>query len=58
MFIKKYAQYLEEKILVYKAVGYEFEKSPNVASTYDLSQAFENLPRIQSQLNALINIRV
>jgi len=57
VFIRKYAQYLEEKVLVFKLLKTEFEKKPDITKTYTVEEAFEKLPRLQSQLNALINCK-
>jgi hypothetical protein len=57
VFVRKYSQYLEEKVLVYKTLRVEFERNPDVVKSYTLEELFERMPRLQSQLNALINTR-
>jgi len=57
IFIRKYAQYLEEKVLVYKIVNVEFEKDAAATKNLTSDEAFEKIPRLQSQLNALLNCR-
>jgi len=57
VFINKYGQYLEEKVLVYKMLNVEFEKDPNVTKTFNMDESFEKVPRLQSQVNALLNCR-
>ena len=58
VFVRKYSQYLEEKVLVYKTLRVEFERNPDQVKTYTIEELLERLPRLQSQLNALINTRV
>lgn len=57
IFIRKYSQYLEEKVLVFKTLTTEFEKDPSITKSYTVDELLERLPRLQSQLNALINCR-
>jgi hypothetical protein len=57
IFIRKYAQYLEEKVLVFKIVNVEFEKDPTATKNMTVEESFEKIPRLQSQLNALLNCR-
>jgi len=57
IFIRKYSQYLEEKVLVYKILNVEFDKDPDVVRSYSTEELFERLPRLQSQMNALLNCR-
>jgi len=57
MFVRKYSQYLEEKVLVYKILGIQFESDPAVIKTYTVEETFERIPRLQSQFNALLNCR-
>lgn len=35
----------------------EFERDPNVTKTFSVEDSFEKVPRLQSQLNALLNCR-
>jgi hypothetical protein len=58
IFIQKYSQYLEEKVLVFKMLSMEFERDPGVTKTFSVDDSFEKVPRLQSQLNALLNCRV
>lgn len=44
--------------MVFKFCEIEFEKNPTVTKEFTQDQLFERLPRLQSQLNALINCRV
>eukprot|EP01117_Protostelium_nocturnum_P006905 TRINITY_DN2478_c0_g2_i1.p1 TRINITY_DN2478_c0_g2~~TRINITY_DN2478_c0_g2_i1.p1 ORF type:complete len:566 (-),score=233.05 TRINITY_DN2478_c0_g2_i1:197-1894(-) len=57
--IRKYSQYLEEKVLLYKIVGIRFEREGQSVSpsTLPVNEALEKIPRMQSQLNALLNTR-
>jgi len=57
LFVRKYSQYLEEKVLVYKILGLEFEKEFQNTKNYSSEELFERIPRLQSQLNALLNCR-
>eukprot|EP01114_Cavostelium_apophysatum_P010613 TRINITY_DN2454_c0_g1_i6.p1 TRINITY_DN2454_c0_g1~~TRINITY_DN2454_c0_g1_i6.p1 ORF type:complete len:592 (-),score=198.09 TRINITY_DN2454_c0_g1_i6:78-1853(-) len=57
IFVRKYSQYIEEKVLVYKILSVEFEKDASVTKTYTTDEAFERIPRLQSQMNALLNCR-
>lgn len=58
IFVRKYSQYLEEKVLVYKILSVEFEKDASITKTYTVDEAFDRIPRLQSQMNALLNCRV
>ena len=58
VFIRKYAQYLEEKVLVYRALRMEFEKDPALLKNLSVEESFVRLPKIQRQLDALINCQV
>lgn len=44
-------------MLVFKITGNEFEKNPEITKSYKLNEALEYVPRLQSQLNALLNCR-
>lgn len=57
IFIRKYGQYIEEKVLVFKLLNVELEKDPAAVKNFSLEEAFEKVPRLQSQLNALLNCR-
>lgn len=57
IYIRKYAQYLEEKVLIYKTLNVEFDKNPDVVKSYTIDECIERVPKLQSQLNALINCR-
>ncbi|PRP86493.1 ANTH domain-containing protein [Planoprotostelium fungivorum] len=57
IFIRKYSQYLEEKVLLFKLVGVEVEKRPESVKAFSAMECLEKLPRLQSQLNALLNTR-
>jgi hypothetical protein len=58
IFIRKYSQYLEEKVVLFKMCDVEFEKEPAVPKSFGADECLEKLPRIQSQMNALINTKV
>src|SRR5688572_22173737 len=45
IFIRKYAQYLEEKVLVFKIVNVEFEKDAAATKAMPTEEAFEKIPR-------------
>eukprot|EP00026_Physarum_polycephalum_P005539 Phypoly_transcript_05574.p1 GENE.Phypoly_transcript_05574~~Phypoly_transcript_05574.p1 ORF type:complete len:532 (+),score=100.90 Phypoly_transcript_05574:69-1664(+) len=55
VFIRKYALYLEEKVLVYRALRMEFERDPGLLKNLSVEESFVRLPKIQRQLDALIN---
>jgi hypothetical protein len=57
VFVQKYGQYLEEKVLVFKMLNVEFEKDPTITKSFTVDEAFEKIPRLQSQMNALLNCR-
>lgn len=57
LFIRKYSQYLEEKVLVFKICNIEFEKDPHVTKSFTTEESLEKIPRLQSQMNALLNCR-
>lgn len=56
--MRKYAQYLEEKVNVYKSVKIEFDKKPNACKNLTVDDMFVKLPKLQSLINALLNCRV
>lgn len=58
MFIRKYAQYLEEKVVVYRELKVEFEKDPDLCKGLSIDESFAKLPKLQRQLDALINCQV
>lgn len=58
VFIRKYAQYLEEKVLVFRALRMEFEKDPTLLKGLSVEESFVRLPKIQRQLDALIHCQV
>jgi hypothetical protein len=58
VFIRKYAQYLEEKVVVYRELKMEFEKDPALCKGLTIDEAFARLPKLQRQLDALINCQV
>jgi len=49
LFIRKYSQYIEEKVLVFKLLGLEFEKEYENTKNYSVEELFERMPRLQSQ---------
>eukprot|EP00028_Trichosphaerium_sp_Am-I-7-wt_P001808 CAMPEP_0168528116 /NCGR_PEP_ID=MMETSP0405-20121227/13057_1 /TAXON_ID=498012 /ORGANISM="Trichosphaerium sp, Strain Am-I-7 wt" /LENGTH=405 /DNA_ID=CAMNT_0008551459 /DNA_START=329 /DNA_END=1546 /DNA_ORIENTATION=+ len=58
VFIRKYAKYLEEKVSVLRLLGFQFEKQPDACKKLKLDQAFKRIPKLQSQLNALLNCKM
>jgi len=58
IFISKYARYLEEKVNVLKANGFQFEKKSEVLDGVSVSEQLKALPKLQSQFNALCNCRI
>jgi hypothetical protein len=57
-FVRKYAQYLEEKVNVFKALKIEFEKKPDACKSISVDEMFVKLPKLQSLVNSLLNTRV
>lgn len=55
VFIRKYALYLEEKVMVFRALRMEFEKDPGLLKGLSIEDSFVRLPKLQRQLDALIN---
>jgi len=58
VFVKKYAKYLEEKVSVLRLLGYQFEKNQNAAKSLKPPKCFKIVPKLQSQLNALLNCKM
>lgn len=58
VFVKKYAKYLEEKISVLRLLGFQFENQKDVCNGIKPPRAFKVIPKLQSQLNALLNCKV
>jgi len=58
VFVKKYAKYLEEKVSVLRLLGYQFEKNQNAAKSLKPPKCFKVVPKLQSQLNALLNCKM
>eukprot|EP01128_Nolandella_sp_AFSM9_P004887 TRINITY_DN2296_c0_g1_i1.p1 TRINITY_DN2296_c0_g1~~TRINITY_DN2296_c0_g1_i1.p1 ORF type:complete len:507 (-),score=171.58 TRINITY_DN2296_c0_g1_i1:118-1602(-) len=59
VFVKKYAKYLEEKVSVLRLLGYQFEKDGSDAiKALKGDQWFKTIPKLQSQLNALLNCKM
>ena len=57
LFIRKYSQYIEEKVLLYSLLRCEPDKNPDVVKQWTSSECLDRLPRLQSQLNALLNTK-
>ena len=57
-FVKKYAKYLEEKLSVLRLLGFQFENQKDVCKNIKPPKAFKVVPKLQSQLNALLNCKV
>lgn len=57
-FVRKYAQYLEEKVNVFKALKIEFDKKPDACKQLTVDDMFVKLPKLQSLVNSLLNTRV
>lgn len=55
VFVRKYALYLEEKVMVFRALRMEFEKDPGLLKGLSVEDSFVRLPKLQRQLDALIN---
>lgn len=58
VFVKKYAKYLEEKVSVLRLLGFQFENQKDVCNGIKPPRAFKVVPKLQSQLNALLNCKV
>jgi len=58
VFVKKYAKYLEEKVSVLRLLGFQFEKSKDAVKNLKPPKCFKIVPKLQSQLNALLNCKM
>lgn len=58
LFVKKYAKYLEEKVSVLRLLNFQFESQKDVCKGIKPPKAFKVVPKLQSQLNALLNCKV
>jgi len=58
VFVKKYAKYLEEKVSVLRLLGYQFEKNADANKNLKPPKCFKIVPKLQSQLNALLNCKM
>jgi hypothetical protein len=58
LFVRKYAKYLEEKVSVLRLIGLQFEKTRDACKSLPDKEAFKRVPKLQSQLNALLNCKV
>lgn len=58
VFVKKYAKYLEEKVSVLRLLGYQFEKNQDAVKNLKGQAVYKVIPKLQSQLNALLNCKV
>jgi len=58
VFVKKYAKYLEEKVSVLRLLGFQFEKNTNAVRNLKPPKCFKIVPKLQSQLNALLNCKM
>jgi ANTH domain len=57
VFVRKYARFLEEKVVVFKIAKMEFERDPAALRKLETDELLEKLPRLQSLLNALLNTK-
>jgi hypothetical protein len=58
VFVKKYAKYLEEKVSVLRLLGFQFEKNQDGVKNLKTPKCFKIVPKLQSQLNALLNCKM
>jgi len=58
LFVKKYSKYLEEKCSVFRLLGYQFEKSKSAVEGLKPPSCFKIVPKLQSQMNALLNCKM
>jgi len=58
VFVKKYAKYLEEKVSVLRLLGFQFEKNKDSVKSLKPPKCFKIVPKLQSQLNALLNCKM
>jgi len=58
VFVKKYAKYLEEKVSVLRLLGFQFEKNKDAVKNLKPPKCFKIVPKLQSQLNALLNCKM
>lgn len=58
LFVRKYAKYLEEKVSVLRLIGIQFEKTRDACKSLPDKEAFKRVPKLQSQLNALLNCKM
>ena len=58
LFVKKYAKYLEEQVSVLRLLGFNFERKRDCCKDMSVADAFKRVPKLQSQLNALLNCKV
>eukprot|EP01126_Amoeba_proteus_P029800 TRINITY_DN2943_c0_g1_i12.p1 TRINITY_DN2943_c0_g1~~TRINITY_DN2943_c0_g1_i12.p1 ORF type:complete len:475 (+),score=91.64 TRINITY_DN2943_c0_g1_i12:1275-2699(+) len=58
VFVKKYAKYLEEKVSVLRLLSFQFENTKDVCKDIKSPRAFKVVPKLQSQLNALLNCKM
>jgi hypothetical protein len=58
LLVRKYAKYLEEKVSVLRLVGFQFEKNRDACKDLSDKDAFKRVPKLQSQLNALLNCKM
>jgi hypothetical protein len=58
LLVRKYAKYLEEKVSVLRVIGSQFEKTPDAFKNVTVPIALKQVPKLQSQFNALLNCRL
>lgn len=58
VFVKKYAKYLEEKVSVLRLLSFQFEKNKDAVKGLKPPKCFKTIPKLQSQLNALLNCKM
>lgn len=58
IFVRKYAKYLDEKVSVFRLLNMQFEKHHDAFKTASVDALIKQVPKLQSQFNALLNCRV
>jgi hypothetical protein len=56
--VQKYAKYLEENVSVLRLIGFNFERNKDSLKSLAPKEAFKRVPKLQSQLNALLNCKM
>jgi hypothetical protein len=58
IFVRKYAKYLDEKVSVFRLLNMQFEKHHDAFKTASVDALIKQVPKLQSQFNALLNCRL